>query len=90
VAKWITEVVMDFLGHKRSWSNSLTSDGTRLLSYGIEIGRWETEKAGQEVLVLPMVAGVPCKTTTRHQRTLRGVAMSQGVLIRPGQNSNGK
>ena len=81
VKKWITEVVMDFLQHKKSWSNSLTSDGTRLLSYGEEIGRWGKDATGKEVLILPIVVGQYSRTTTRHRRTLEVVATSRGVRV---------
>ena len=79
--QWI-EVVIDFLHHRRSCGSSLTSDGTRLLSYGVEVGRWSTTEAGKEVIVLPDVAGKYSRTTTRHQNTLGSMAQAQKVLVR--------
>ena len=78
MGKYLVQVVMDYLEHRKSWSRTLTSDGVQLLSYGEVIGRWEGE-----VLALPSEIGRHfSQTTKRHLNMLRSTAALRSIEVK--------
>ena len=85
--KTVVEVTLGFLRRERLWSNSLTSDGTRLLSYGLVIGLWGG--SGKRIIItLPLESGRECRTTSKHRALLRSLALLQGTEVL-GNSSDG-
>ena len=67
-------VITHFLQGEPGWTRTLTSDGRRLMSYGVVIGVWE-----QGRVVLPGAGTSYSRTTSRHRGMLREMATARGV-----------
>lgn len=70
----LEQVVECFLNGERGGGSSLTSSGTALFSYGVEIGQWRDGK-----VFLPDAQKWYSRTTSRHRNMLRRMASSRGI-----------
>lgn len=71
----IYEAVVKFLQKERAWAGAVTSDGQRLMSYGVVIGYWDGDR-----IILPESTKFYSRTTSRHRGMLRNVATDRGIL----------
>lgn len=74
----LAEVVTRFLSHNPGWGGSLSSDGVRLMSYGVTIGKWN--RSGTMV-VLPGSRVDYSRTMSRHRGMLKQMAAGKGIPI---------
>jgi len=72
----VPEVVDRFLDRRVGWSRTVHSDGTRLLSYEVVIGRWV-----DGTVVMPEVDRWYSITTSRHRGILRERAAARGIPL---------
>ena len=72
----LAQVVELFLNRTPGVGGTMTSDGKRLLSYGIVIGEW----VGKEIL-MPEYGVVYSRTTSRHRGMLRTMASVRNIQI---------
>lgn len=72
----LTQVVARFLCRKIAWGGSLATDGDRLFSYMVTIGRWD-----REVVRLPESSRFYSRTTTKHRNMLRDMATARDIRI---------
>ena len=70
------EIVGSFLQHKPAGVVPLSTDGTKLYSYGVVIAIWKSGK-----IVMPEVDVFYSRTTSRHRSMVRDTAAQVGVVV---------
>jgi hypothetical protein len=73
---YVAEVVESFLRQEPGWSENLTTDGVRIMSYGQVVGKWE-----QGRVILPSSQVRWSKTTARHRNLVSRVAAGRGIEV---------
>ena len=70
------EIVGNFLRHEPAGVVPLSTDGTRLYSYGVVIAIWKGGK-----IQMPEVDKHYSRTTSRHRNYIRDAAAQKGVVV---------